>query len=491
MADSDNDSETGGFGDFGGWGDVVSGALGGAITGGLPGAAMGALGGAISGFDFGGFGGFGGGASGANTTSGMGGNVGDINLYGGAGSGGATFNVADLTGGDIFTNMLRGKYGGWNPDGTPVTRDQTADSPYSTYTGGGYPMPPQYSATGGIDTYGGVSPIGVIEPFNVYQTEALQAMAQPIAPSGFYTGAQEAYQRALSETPSATPFFERGEQFMGQASDYLGRGADLIGSASGYTQRGTTTLTPEAYESALQTYMNPYQQEVIDRALAGTREAEARRQAELLSSLPGGSSFGTTAQGVQQGLLGEAGIQTEADIIAQLNQQNYEQAQQAALNQFNQERARELQGAGLELQGASTFGSLGGTAGQLGQGQQQLGTGILSQLSGLASQGISGEQAARGMRQEDIASKLVSGQTIQAQNQKLLDVLYPELTGTVGREEDALNEYINRLSSAFPQTGSQGAISGQGMGTLGAIGGLATSLGGTTGLEQLYNYLGS
>ena len=85
---------------------------------------------------------------------------------------------------------------------------------------------------------------------------------------------------------------------------------------------------PQAYQQ----FMSPYQQEVIDTTLADFDRQQAIQQTGLRDAAIQSGAFGGARQGIQateaanQAALGRAGLQ------AQLLQQGFQQAQQAALN---------------------------------------------------------------------------------------------------------------------------------------------------------------
>ena len=175
------------------------------------------------------------------------------------------------------------------------------------------------------------------------------------------------------------------------------------------------------YTSPVTEYMNPYQEQVTQNALG-----EMRRQADIAQTgqaaqAVGAGAFGGTREGVQRAET-ERGVQ---DLMQQRIMQdyanNYQQAQAAAMGNFEQQQQRQLAGgqalgqagmqfgnlgqgiggltaqqAGVDISKAGALGSLGGQMGSLGtqygalgQATQQLGaadTGLLMGLGGLERQ---------------------------------------------------------------------------------------------------------
>jgi hypothetical protein len=201
------------------------------------------------------------------------------------------------------------------------------------------------------------------------------------------------------------------------AQDILARAVPILGQSVGGIYGSAQGYSPTQAEA----FMNPYQQEVTRNALGEMRrQADIARQGQAAQAV-GAGAFGGTREGVQRAET-ERGIQ---DLMQQRIMQdyanNYAQAQQAAMQGFEQQQQRQLTGsqalaqtgmqfanlgqgigaltaqqAGVDINKASALGSLGGQMGSLGtqygalgQATQQLGaadTGLLMGLGGLERQ---------------------------------------------------------------------------------------------------------
>ena len=159
-------------------------------------------------------------------------------------------------------------------------------------------------------------------------------------------------------------------------------GAALAGQGAGDADfaaaRGFTG--PQGYES----FMSPYQQEVIDSTMSDYRQELDRQQSQL--GLGAGNAFGGGRFGVAQGELGAQGARGMASTLAGLRQQGFSQA-----NQLAGQAAQQRMG--------------------LGQAAQQQ----AAQNVGLFGQGLQGQQSQAGQMQNQIAQNMgLYGQAGQA-----------------------------------------------------------------------------
>jgi hypothetical protein len=162
------------------------------------------------------------------------------------------------------------------------------------------------------------------------------------------------------------------------AQGYAGQQA---GAGAGYAQMATDP-------SAMQSYMSPYMQNVVDvQQQAAQRQADIANQATQAQFARAGA-FGGARHGIQQAQAAADLARQKQGIQAQGLQQAFQQAQQA--QQF---------GAGLGLQGlAGAQQGLGNvlSGGQLGL--QGIGQAIAGQQAGLAGLGQAGQMYGLGMQ---------------------------------------------------------------------------------------------
>lgn len=170
----------------------------------------------------------------------------------------------------------------------------------------------------------------------------------------------------------------------GGLPQYGQAGIDVTG---GYGQLATAlgAAGTEAYNplSAL-AYMNPYQQAVTQKAVEEMgRQAQIQQQSLSAQAVKAGA-FGGSREGVQRAELGRNLADVQSKRILEDYFQNYSQAQQAALNAFQNQQAR-----------AQTAGNLALGAGQLGlQGISQAGQLQQAGAAGIANLGQLGLQGA-------------------------------------------------------------------------------------------------
>lgn len=168
----------------------------------------------------------------------------------------------------------------------------------------------------------------------------------------------------------------------------------LLGTAGIQAAGAAQAYSP----NAVQAFMNPYQQAATQSTLQEMRrQADIARQGQAAQAVRAGA-FGGSREGVQRAEF-ERGVQ---DLMSQRMAQdmaaNYAQAQQAALQSFEQQQQRQMAGAGLMGQlagqqgqmallpaqiaaqqaniygsGAQMLGNLGQTMGQMGVQQAALG----------------------------------------------------------------------------------------------------------------------
>ena len=205
--------------------------------------------------------------------------------------------------------------------------------------------------------------IGAFEPYIQAGAQGLtRGMSLSEAGAGLIGGIETApqYQRAQDITQAGTNLvdsIQTAPQYQ-RAQDYVG------GAAMGYDP----TMARE--------FMNPYQQEVTQRALGEMRrQADIARQGQAAQAV-GAGAFGGTREGVQRAEF-ERGIQDlMMNKIMQDYAQNYGQAQQAAQQAFEAQQGRQLaagqgigaltgQQASTDLARAQAMGQLGGQVGAL------------------------------------------------------------------------------------------------------------------------------
>ena len=219
-----------------------------------------------------------------------------------------------------------------------------------------------------------------------YATQAKATYSAPIDTSQF-TGRQfvagedplqsQAISMAQQGVGSYAPFLQAAQVAQQQGAGALGQSAQTIGGLSALTG-------PQAY----QPFMSPYQSQVIDTTLAEyDRQGSAGEQAIKDQAVASGN-FGGGREGAQLGQYQSDRLADRAALQASLLQQGFNQAGQAAQQNFANQGAISTAQQGLagaygnqmnQQFGLSDFGRTGmgqdvsalGTLGGLRQGQQQ------------------------------------------------------------------------------------------------------------------------
>jgi len=185
---------------------------------------------------------------------------------------------------------------------------------------------------------------------------------------------------------------------------------------------GALANSTQGYNPAsAQNFMNPYQQQVIDRTMAEMNRQGLIAQQGASANAVSAGAFGGTRDAVQRAEMDRNLMDQKANTIASLLSQGYTQSQAQAQQAFEQQQQRGLQagtgigslaaqqgqlgvqagqavggmettGAQVGLQGAGQLANIGQTMGQQAVQQAQLGQGAASQYGSLASQQVSAGQ---------------------------------------------------------------------------------------------------
>jgi len=173
--------------------------------------------------------------------------------------------------------------------------------------------------------------------------------------------------------------------YFGNAAGYLSNVSGSMANASTLANASTAAYDPNAYKA----YMDPYQQEVIDKyAQEMQRQFQISQQSRAANALQAGA-FGGGREGVYQAE-GLKGFQQELGSgIAGLLSKGYGQAQSMAQQNFADQMKR-LQGAsGLELAGGELGMGTGQAFGNLGT---SYGSTMANTAATLGNLGVTGQQ---------------------------------------------------------------------------------------------------
>jgi hypothetical protein len=266
--------------------------------------------------------------------------------------------------------------------------------------------------------------LGAYQPYmnqaNSYMGQAAQGFSGIPGIAQGYAGNAIAQNQAYTNTGLAQnqAYAQQGlTQGAQQGAGALAQGAGLAGLANQYAAQGQQQIVNPAAQAAgigtmagfqgaqnfnpnsTQTFMDPYRQSVIDRSMAEIEhQAAGARQATAGNAVSmgafGGSRDAVMRAELERGILGQ-----KANTIANLNSQNYSQAQQAAMND-QQNTAARMQNAGNmafqggQLQSNAGIASLGLGANTAAQTGSTLGNQGLTYANMLQSGNLqAGQQA--------------------------------------------------------------------------------------------------
>ena len=206
-------------------------------------------------------------------------------------------------------------------------------------------------------------------------TQVTQTLPSPYL-TGAFTALGERLLPLLSTTaaiPTSTyaPQVAPETQLQQQARGMAGG----LGGYQQYLTQAEQYSGPQAYQQ----FMSPYQQQVIDTTLSEFDRQRQMAMAQQQAQAVAGGAFGGAREGVQRAEYGAQTLQDRAALQAQLLQQGFGQAQQAAGQAFQQQQ-------GLASLQPQLLGSQIGAMSALGQQQQQQQQAILDAQAAAAKE---------------------------------------------------------------------------------------------------------
>jgi len=193
----------------------------------------------------------------------------------------------------------------------------------------------------------------VFGPQFTAKQDPLQAQAQKLATQGI-----GAYQ----------PFLTSAAGLQQQAQGQVGQAGTLAGQAGTQAGLAGQFVGPQAYQQ----FMSPYQKDVIKATLDEFDVQAAKGIPNIAAQAVGAGVLGGGREGVMRSEYQTTSDRNRAALQAQLLQQGFGQAQQAAGQAFGQQQALANQQQQLAQQAlgiGQAFSNLGGQ--QIGLGQQQ------------------------------------------------------------------------------------------------------------------------
>jgi hypothetical protein len=148
-----------------------------------------------------------------------------------------------------------------------------------------------------------------------------------------------------------------------------------LGDYQQYLNQAQQYSGPQAYQQ----FMSPYQQQVIDTTLTEFDKQRQQAMAGQNAQAIAGGAFGGAREGIQKAEYGAQTLQDRSALQAQLLQQGFGQAQQAAGQAFQQQQ-------GLASLQPQLLGSQIGAMSALGQQQQAQQQAVLDAQAGAAKE---------------------------------------------------------------------------------------------------------
>lgn len=211
----------------------------------------------------------------------------------------------------------------------------------------------------------------------------------------------QAYGGALTAgfTPEQQQAFQYGVSgFDQQAPNYQAAQTAAAGVA-GYQPQQVTAQN--FLQGDVGAYMNPYIQNVEDRAIANAQRSAQMNINQIGANAARSGAFGGSRQGVSEGVAAAEAARGVGDLSAQLRSQGFQQAQSTmsadqarALQASMANQAAGLQGSQLSLQAAGQMGNLAGQAQQSRLADLGVLSGVGEQQQGM-QQRLLDEQYAR------------------------------------------------------------------------------------------------
>tara|TARA_Y100001963_G_scaffold152769_2_gene238215 strand:- start:4478 stop:5446 length:969 start_codon:yes stop_codon:yes gene_type:complete len=182
--------------------------------------------------------------------------------------------------------------------------------------------------------------------------------------------------KAADLTTEQLRAIQMGQQGLGTYAPFLQAAEATTGMGLGALQQSQGLFAPTA--AGVQRYMDPYQEQVTQRALADIdRQGQLAQQAASAQAVSAGA-FGGAREGIQRAELARNLQDIKSQRIVEDRSRNFQQAQQLASQAFENQQARTMQAAplyqGLGGQYANLGASLQGLQGADIGSQLQLGT---------------------------------------------------------------------------------------------------------------------
>jgi hypothetical protein len=253
---------------------------------------------------------------------------------------------------------------------------------------------------------------------------------------------------------------------LGRAAQYGRQGTQL-----GYEYLGGTGQ--EFSPTAIASYMNPYEQQVVEQAMQDIRREGDIREQGLRAQAASVGAFGGSRQAVAESELARNVLEQQARTSGQLRMSGYQQASQQAQQAFEQAKQRQQAQAQLASQIGRSGADVGLQAAIAGSEQSLKATGL-------------GQQAAIAAGQQGLTASELAGRMAQAGAQTGLQAAglgqqSAAQLGQLGLQYGQLGQSDVQQLANIAQARAQ---MGQGLGSLAQAGGQLGAQLSSMGLQQ-------
>ena len=212
------------------------------------------------------------------------------------------------------------------------------------------------------------------------------------------------------------PLATTGYGTIGTGLGTLGTAQDLFGTGVSRIDEATAALAPaygalagvsgEFDPTTVSQYMDPYEEAVVQAALADIQREGDIAQRTLDAGAVGAGAFGGSRQGIERAEIVRNVLDRQAKTAAQLRSAGYQSALTQAQNAFEQARQRQLAQAGA-------YTGLAGQQTAMGQGIAGIGgqvAGLGVQQAGLGQQQLGAAEQAQRQQLQNLSSMQQFGQ---------------------------------------------------------------------------------
>jgi len=270
-----------------------------------------------------------------------------------------------------------------------------------------------------------------VAPFSQMQQQGFNQIGQGVGSyQPYFNAAANSQQQGVDTATQG--FNQMGNLYnkgIGATESSVGQGMGLLGQSAGLYGQSTQGYNPNSVGN----YMNPYTENVVDKTMGQMRRGIDTQRTASRDQSVGQGAFGGSRGRITEGGIERAGQTAMGDTAAGLYNQNYAQAQQAAMGESSLQRQLQQSAAGglgnvaggvasLGSQLANVYGGYGTNLGKAGLGLGQFQSG-----AGMNMAGLGGQQY--GLQGQDINRLMQGGQMQQGMQQRIADTDYSNFVG--------------------------------------------------------------